>query len=154
MKETSPQNGWQHKQKPTRGSHGLELRRLAPKTVGDTNKNLRAAHTGFIWFVGVHLSPSWPAHTALSGLLGSILANLGCQPMPFYLACLGPSWSHLGPGRAVFGFSVSILSNFGAAHAVLSAFLGSILGNFKPFWASPCRYNWFVTDCDRGARKV
>ena len=143
MKETSPQIG-QHKQKPTRGSHGLELRRLAPKTVGDTNKNLRAAHTGFIWFVGVHLSPSWPAHTALSGLLGSILANLG-QPVPFHLACLGPSWSHLGQARAVFlGFLGSILNYFGAAHAVLSAFLGSILGHFKPFWASPCRHSWFV----------
>ena len=45
----------------------------------------------FIWFFGVHLGPSWPAHAALSGLLGSILAHVG-QPMPFHLACWGPSW--------------------------------------------------------------
>ena len=98
----------------------------------------------FIWFVGVHPGPCWPAHAISSGLLGSILANLG-QPVPFHLACLGPSWSHLGQARAVFlGFLGSILNYFGAAHAVLSAFLGSILGHFKPFWASPCRHSWFV----------
>ena len=82
--------------------------------------HILASPCRFIWFVGVHLGPSWTSHAVLSGLLGSILAHLS-QPMPFYLASWGPSWPILAsPCRFIW------------------------LVGVYPFWASPCHFIWLL----------
>ena len=98
----------------------------------------------FIWFVGVHPGPYWPAHAISSGLSGSIFANLG-QPVPFYLARWGPSWPILAsPCRFIWFLGVQ-LGPSKPAHAISSALSGSILPNLRqpiPFYLARLGPSW------------
>ena len=125
--------------------------------VGGLSRTISVRPCRFIWFVGVHLGPSWPAHAALSGLSGSILAHIG-QPMPFHLACRGPSSQILAnPCRFIWLVGVHLGPSW-LAHAALSGFLGSSLAHLSqpmpfhllcrgpscPIFASPFRFIWLV----------
>ena len=121
--------------------------------VGGLSRNISVRPCRFIWLVGVHFGPSWLAHAALSGLLGSILAHLG-QPMPFHLVCRGPScpilaspcrfiwlvWVHLGarasPCRFCWFLGVHLEQFWGGSFRFICR-LGIHLGPFQSILGQP-----------------